>query len=108
MATDTRLPPIGFIGLGAMGRPMALNLRKAGYPLAIYNRTPGRADVLAEAGATVASSPADVARMADVVITNVSDSAAVEAVILDKNGIIEGLKSGGVVIDMSSISPSVT
>jgi 3-hydroxyisobutyrate dehydrogenase len=108
MATDMRLPAIGFVGLGAMGRPMALNLRKTGYPLTVYNRTPGRADALAQAGATVASSPADAAHLADVVITIVSDSAAVEAVILGKNGIVEGLKAGGVVIDMSTISPAVT
>jgi 3-hydroxyisobutyrate dehydrogenase len=108
MAIEPRLPPLGFIGLGAMGQPMALNLRKVGYPLVVYNRTPGRAEALAQAGATVASSPADAARLAKVVITNVSDSAAVEAVILGQNGVVEGLKSGGVVIDMSTISPAVT
>ncbi|MBX3065091.1 MAG: NAD(P)-dependent oxidoreductase [Anaerolineae bacterium] len=101
-------PTIGFIGLGAMGQPMALNLLRAGYPLVVYNRTPERSKALSAAGAQVANSPATVAHQAEIVITMVSDSAAVEIVILGDNGVIEGLQTGSVVIDMSTIAPKVT
>jgi len=99
---------IGFIGLGIMGRPMAKNLVRAGFDVAVYNRSkPPRAD-LAAAGAHVVSSPADAARNADVVITIVTDSADVEDVCLGPSGVIEGAKQGTVVVDMSTISPEMT
>jgi len=99
---------IGFIGLGIMGRPMARNLLKAGYALAVWNRSRPGIEELAREGATPASSPQDVARQSDVVITMVTDSADVEEVALGPKGIIEGGRHGLVHIDMSTISPAVT
>ena len=99
---------IGFIGLGLMGQPMAANLIKAGHKLAVYNRTAAKAAGLAAAGARLASSPADAARGAEVVMMIVSDSAAVEEVVAGKGGILESLGAGTLVIDSSTISPSVS
>ena len=99
---------IGFIGLGVMGKPMATNLLKAGYPLTVWNRTRSKMEDLVKMGATPGESPKDVAEKSDVVITMVTDSAAVEAVILGPSGVIEGVRPGMIVIDMSTISPSVT
>jgi len=99
---------IGFIGLGIMGQPMALNLLNAGYKLRVYNRTPAKTIPLKRAGAEVASSAAEAARNADFVFIIVSDSAAVEEVVAGKGGILETLKSGALVIDSSTISPSVS
>ncbi len=99
---------IAFIGLGIMGQPMALNLAKAGYKLKVYNRTAAKAATLKQAGAEVAASPAEAARDADFVYIIVSDSAAVEEVVLGKGGIIEALRSGAIVIDSSTISPVVS
>ncbi len=99
---------IGFIGLGIMGQPMCLNLLKAGFPLTVYNRTAARTKTVAEAGAQVASSPADVAARSEVIITMVTDSPDVVQVITDENGVLAGLHKGSVVIDMSTISPAVT
>ena len=99
---------IGFVGLGIMGQPMALNLIKAGHKLAVYNRTPAKTATLATAGARVASSPADAARGSDVVMMIVSDSAAVEEVVAGKGGILESLAAGQLVIDSSTISPAVS
>jgi 2-hydroxy-3-oxopropionate reductase len=99
---------IGFIGLGIMGKPMATNLMKAGYPLVVYNRTASKAQELVQAGAQQAGSPQEVAEHSHIIITMVSDSPEVEEVILGPKGVIKGLKAGSVVIDMSSISPVVT
>jgi 3-hydroxyisobutyrate dehydrogenase len=99
---------IGFIGLGIMGKPMSLNLLKAGFELIVYNRTQQKADELIKAGAAGAQSPAEVAANSDIIITIVSDTPDVEEVILGKNGIIRNIKQGSVVIDMSTISPSAT
>ncbi|RJS83195.1 NAD(P)-dependent oxidoreductase [Candidatus Bathyarchaeota archaeon] len=96
---------IGFIGLGVMGKPMATNLR---YPLTVWNRTRSKMEDLVKMGAAPGESPKDVAEKSDVVITMVTDSAAVEAVILGPSGVIEGVRPGMIVIDMSTISPSVT
>jgi 2-hydroxy-3-oxopropionate reductase len=104
MPTET----IGFIGLGIMGRPMALNLIKAGYKLVVTSRSQGPIDALAAAGAKAVKTPADVAREADVVITMVPDTPDVEKVISGQNGVLEGLRRGAIVIDMSTISPDVT
>ncbi|MBI4200036.1 MAG: NAD(P)-dependent oxidoreductase [Chloroflexi bacterium] len=100
--------PIGFIGLGIMGTPMARNLMKAAYPLVVYNRTASKAQALAQEGAQAASSPREVAQRCPVVITMVTDSPDVEAVVLGKSGVIEGIQADGVLIDMSTISPQVT
>jgi len=99
---------IGFIGLGIMGKPMARNLMKAGYSLVVYNRTASKVHELVHAGAQQAGSPKEVAENSHIIITMVSDSPEVEEVILGPKGVIEGLKAGSVVIDMSSISPVVT
>ncbi len=99
---------IGFIGLGIMGKPMARNLIEAGYPLVVYNRTASKAAELVELGARQVESPKEVGASAEVVITIVSDSPEVESVVLGDNGVIEGIAEGGVVVDMSSISPITT
>ncbi len=99
---------IGFIGLGVMGKPMAKNLLKAGHSLVVHNRSRGAVDEVVAAGAAAASSPADVARRATVVITMLPDTPDVELVIGGPNGVLSAVQSGSVVIDMSSISPVVT
>jgi len=99
---------IGFIGLGVMGKPMATNLLKAGYPLTVWNRTRSKMNDLVAMGAYGANSPREVAERSDVVITMVTDSPDVEEVILGPNGVIHGARPGLIVIDMSTISPIVT
>jgi len=98
-------PSVGFVGLGIMGQPMALNLVRAGFPVTVFNRTPERAAPLKEAGAQVAATPAEAAAQADFVISIVSDTAAMEDVVMGKGGILETIKSGAIVIDSSTISP---
>jgi 3-hydroxyisobutyrate dehydrogenase len=99
---------VGFIGLGIMGRGMARNLLKAGFPLCVWNRTASRMQPLVDEGATAGESPADVAAKSDIIITCVSDTPDVEAVILGENGIIHGAKEGALVVDCSTISPQAT
>jgi 3-hydroxyisobutyrate dehydrogenase-like beta-hydroxyacid dehydrogenase len=99
---------IGFVGLGRMGSLMALNLVRAGYPVIVYNRTPEKTRPLAEAGATVAGSLAEVARNSEVVITMVSDSAALQAVVLGADGLLNSLQPDAVLIDMSTVDPKVS
>ena len=99
---------IGFIGLGIMGRPMAKNLIKAGYPLVVHSRSRGPVDDLVKAGAKSASSPKDVASQCDVLVTMLPNSPDVEQVALGKDGIVEGAKNGLIFADMSTISPIVS
>ncbi len=99
---------IGFAGLGTMGVAMAANLRRAGFEVTVWNRTPGRAAALLELGAVEAAAPAEVARAADIVVTCVSDTPDVEAVLFGTDGVATGLARGGLVIDCSTISPSAT
>jgi len=99
---------IGFIGLGTMGRPMALNLLRAGYRIRVFNRTPEKAAALVAEGAVLAGSCADAARGADIVITMLSDSPVVRESILGENGALVGCRSGATIVDMSTISPAVT
>jgi 2-hydroxy-3-oxopropionate reductase len=99
---------VGFIGLGLMGKPMARNLMKAGYPLTVHNRSRGPVDELAAEGATPATSPQEVAEQVDVVITCLPDSPDVEQVVLGPDGILEGGRAGLTVIDMSTIAPATT
>ena len=99
---------IGFIGLGLMGRPMAKNLLKAGYPVVAHNRSRGPVDDLVSAGATAASSPAEVARQANRIITMVPDSPDVELVLDGPDGVFSAMQPGTIVIDMSSITPETT
>jgi len=99
---------IGFIGLGAMGRGMALNLLRAGFELCIWNRSVSKMDELVEEGAIPAENPADLAHRSEISIVCVSDTPDVESVILGQDGIIHGVQPGSLVIDTSTISPKAT
>ena len=100
---------VGFIGLGIMGRPMAKNLMEAGYELVVHNRSPEKAEELAKEGnATAAASPGQVAQACDIVITMLPDSPDVEAVVAGEGGVLEGIRDGALLVDMSTISPVVT
>lgn len=99
---------IGFIGLGTMGFPMAKNLLKAGYELAVYNRTQAKAQPLEKLGAKVVLSPAEVAKQSEVVFTMMTADQAVQEVVLGAKGIIEGASAGLIVIDSSTISPTTS
>ncbi|MHB8453101.1 MAG: 2-hydroxy-3-oxopropionate reductase [Acidiferrobacterales bacterium] len=99
---------LGFIGLGIMGRPMALNLRKGGHELSVYARRAQMAKPLIDAGAVGCSSPREVAAASDVTFLMVSDTQDVEQVILGKDGVLGGARVGSAVVDMSSISPIST
>ena len=96
---------IGFIGLGIMGRGMVDNLMQAGFELVVWNRSAGRMTPFVERGASPAASPRDVAARSDIIITCVSDTPDVEAVILGDDGVIHGASAGDLVIDMSTINP---
>ena len=97
---------VGFIGLGIMGKPMAKNLLKAGYPLVVYDINEAAVKEVCECGAKAAASSAEAAKAADkYIITMLPNSPHVKEVVSGKNGIAEGCRSGQVVIDMSSISP---
>jgi len=98
---------IGFIGLGLMGKPMSLNLVKAGFELTVHSRSPGPVQELAAAGAAVASSAREVAESSEIVITCLPDSPDVEAVVLGSAGILEGAQSGSLFIDHSTIKPEL-
>ena len=102
---------IGLIGLGLMGRPMGMNLLKAGHALTVWNRSASRADELVAAGATLAKSPKEAAAAADVLMTIVSDPPALEGVLWGTdgkdNGALAGLKSGSIYIDSSTVSPAL-
>jgi 2-hydroxy-3-oxopropionate reductase len=97
---------VGFIGLGIMGKPMAENLIEAGYDLVAYNRTREKAEELDSA--TVAETPKGVAELSDVIITMLPDSPQVEEVLAGEDGVLEGVKEGALIVDMSTISPVVT
>jgi len=99
---------IGFIGLGLIGTPMCLNLVKAKYHVSVWNRTQSKAEKLVDAGAVSLGSPKEIAENSEVIITCVSDSKDVKDVVLGADGVIEGIDEGKIVIDMSTISPSVT
>lgn len=97
---------IGFIGLGLMGSRMATNLVKAGYPLVVFNRTSLKTKELEKLGAQVASSPAEIAKQVDVVISMVTGPKDVEEIYLGNNGVIKCKKEGLITIDMSTVGPS--
>ena len=99
---------IGFVGLGIMGRPMAENVMATGRPIVVHNRSQEAVRALAERGAESASSPAMVAQKADVIVTVLPDTDAVEDVVLGDDGIINGASEGQIYIDMSTISPVAT
>ena len=98
---------VGFIGLGLMGRPMASNLLRRGYAVVAHSRSPAPVDALVAEGAERASSPADVARRATRIITMVPDSPDVERVLEGENGVFSALQRGTILIDCSSIAPTV-
>lgn len=99
---------IGFVGLGIMGKPMARNLLKAGYMLTVYSRGRHAVEALMADGATGVRSPQEVADHSDIVITMVTDTPDVHHVVLGDNGILRGMRTGGIIIDMSTISPTAT
>lgn len=99
---------IGFVGLGTMGASMAANLLKAGAEVTVWNRTPGRAPALVAQGALEAASPAEVARNSAIVVTCVSDTPDVAAVLFGPDGIAAGAATGSLVVDCSTISPEAT
>ena len=98
---------IGFIGLGIMGKPMARNLLKAGYPLLVHNRSRASVEELANEGAAPAANAYEVAAAADILITMLPDSPDVEQVYNGAEGVFKGARSGALLIDMSTISPVV-
>lgn len=100
-------PTVGFIGLGLMGKPMAHNILRAGFPLLVWNRTLSKADDLVQAGAKLAANPAEVAKRADTLITMVSDPPVLEQVLFGPNGAMESLPAGGLLIDSSTVSPAL-
>jgi len=98
---------IGLIGLGLMGRPMGMNLIKAGHSLTVWNRTPARADELVAAGARFAKSPQEVAATCDFLLTIVSDPPALEQVLWSPCGAMQALKRGSIYVDSSTVSPAL-
>lgn len=99
---------VGFVGLGIMGRPQALNIKKAGHELAVWARRPESMQPLLEAGATACASAKQVAMVSDVICVMVADTPDVERVIFGAQGLLEGARAGSVVVDMSTISPVAT
>ena len=99
---------IGFIGLGIMGSGMTRNLLEDGFDVRVWNRTASKMEPLVAAGAAAADGPSDVAAHADITITCVSDTPDVEEVILGDGGVVEGIRAGSLVVDMSTISPHAT
>ena len=100
-------PMVGLIGLGLMGKPMGQNLLKAGFPLAVWNRTKAKADDLVKAGAKWGADPREVASQADVLITIVSDPPALEGVLWGKGGALEAMRPGTTLVDSSTVSPAL-
>ncbi len=101
------LPSIGFVGLGAMGAPMAARLIGAGMVVTVWNRSPERAAALVAAGARLAASPREVAAGADVVISVLFDDTAVEAVAFSEGGLVESMRPGAIHLSCSTISPTL-
>ncbi|WP_373312756.1 NAD(P)-dependent oxidoreductase [Paenibacillus glycanilyticus] len=98
---------IGFIGLGVMGYGMAANLLRSGFEVKVYNRTAGKAGELIACGANEAATPADAVREAEIVITMISNDAAIREVYYGENGIFDAVRPGTILIDSSTISPSL-
>jgi 3-hydroxyisobutyrate dehydrogenase len=99
---------VGFCGMGTMGAAMAANVARAGFPLTVWNRTPGKAGLPVSLGATEAATPRELAAAVDVVVVCVSDTPDVEAVLLGRDGVIESARPGLLVIDCSTIAPKET
>jgi 3-hydroxyisobutyrate dehydrogenase-like beta-hydroxyacid dehydrogenase len=111
MGTATAPRRVGLIGLGLMGRPMGMNLLKAGHKLTVWNRTPGRANELVAAGAVLAKTPYEAAEASEFLLTIVSDPPALESVLWGQegknDGALAGLRAGSIYVDSSTISPSL-
>jgi 2-hydroxy-3-oxopropionate reductase len=103
----TDKPTVGFIGLGIMGRPMAHNVLKGGFPLVVYDLLPGPVQELTTAGAHAAASPRALAEQVDVVLLCLPDSPDVRAALLGPDGVLAGARGGQIIVDMSTISPVV-
>jgi|HigsolmetaAR202D_1030399.scaffolds.fasta_scaffold06802_2 2-hydroxy-3-oxopropionate reductase len=101
------LPTVGYAGLGLMGKPMALNLIAAGYPVVVYNRSPGPVAELVEAGAQAAASPAELAEQASIIFTCLANTAVVQSIVAGPEGLLSTARPGTLIIDMSTISPMV-
>lgn len=99
---------VGYIGLGIMGKSMARNILKAGFPIVVHNRSQSAVDELVSEGARRASSPVEVAAQVDVIFTNLPDTPDVELVVLGQNGIIEGAHEGLIYVDNSTIKPATS
>lgn len=99
---------LGFVGLGNMGQPMARHLMDAGHAVAVYNRSPAKAEALAAKGARVARTPAEAARDAEVVFTMLADDPALEAVVFGEQGLLQGLGAGSVHVSSSTISVALS
>lgn len=98
---------VGLIGLGLMGKPMGMNLLKAGFPLTVWNRTASRTDELIAGGAKLAQSPRELAANSEFVISIVSDPPALEEVLCGENGAMQGFQRGSIYIDSSTVSPTL-
>ena len=99
---------VGFVGLGIMGHAMARNLLRAGHDVTVWNRTASKADDLVAEGASMASSPASLAASVEIIMVCVSDTPDVEAVVFGPEGLADGIRSGCLIIDHSTIAPSAT
>jgi 3-hydroxyisobutyrate dehydrogenase len=103
-----KINKIGFIGLGKMGIPMAQNLIKAGYSLSVYNRNAAKAEVLVNEGAKLASNPATLLTLCEIIILMVSDDAAVNEIFKGKDGLLTANATQKIIINMSTVSPSIS
>ncbi|SCG75194.1 3-hydroxyisobutyrate dehydrogenase [Micromonospora siamensis] len=108
MTDDSRRLRVAFLGLGRMGTPMARHVLAAGHDLAVWNRSPGKAEALGSAGATVAGSPAEAAAGRDVVVLMLADPDAVERVLLGPDGVASGAAPDTLVVDASTIGPDAS
>lgn len=108
MSSSTTSTEVGFIGLGVMGKSMARNLLKAGFPLTVHNRSQGKVDELVAEGAKDGGTPAGVAGACDVIFMCLPDTPDVEKILFGENGVVEGLKEGAVIVDCSTISATET
>ena len=104
--TDANGLRLGWIGLGRMGEPMALNLVKAGHQVSVYNRSAGKTRALADAGAAVAARPADLGADKDIVFTMISNDAVLEEVTSGPDGVLQSMAKGAILVDMSTITPA--
>lgn len=102
----TKIEKVGFIGLGRMGLPIARNIQKAGFSLIVYNRSPQKAQLLLEAGATRAASPEELARLSDVVITCLMDDKSMLDIVSCSDGLLAGMRPGSIHIGTATISPA--